>query len=526
MNIQEYEYGLTIMHQMVITNNNKYIDKLLDYGVDYNIPDYYGNYIYHYAVLEHNYDFLNKILEEKYNINYNNTNINGETLLHLFLSNNDKKDIYERYKDIFIKLVKHTNLNIQNNNGITPLHIIIENEYYHIIKDLLTSGHKDLNLFITDNENMNGYERMNNNKDFIEIVIDAFYNKLKLISNDIDKLNIDWEKYCANGDLTNLLKILRKKEGNTIDIYCKDQIRKIIMEENRSMPDYNNYKLNFESDIVMDKTCFYTGSTLDILFGLVYLHKNNNVDFILSFPLSENNKLTEYYKKIGIDNSYKIEFNNIEIIWSFQKLIYMTNFDSLLLNNINKDTRFTIIPLGIEIAEGSHANIIIIDKINKVIERFEPNGANPPRNFYYNPELLDSLLISKFESLLNGYKYLKSKDYLPTVGLQMLEIINENKCKHIGDPNGYCAVWCIWYSNYRLMNPEIEPKVLINDLINNIKLSNKSFKSVIRHFSKNIVILRDDLLGKYNKNINDWMNNNIDDDILDKFENDIFELFN
>jgi ankyrin repeat protein len=526
MNIQEYEYGITILHQMVITNNNKYINKLLEYGINYNIPDYYGNYAYHYAILEKNYDFLNKILEEQYNINYNNTNINGETLLHLFLLNNDKNDILQRYTDIFIKLVKNTNLNIQNNNGITSLHIIIENEYYNIIKDILSSGYKDLNLFISDNDNINGYERMNNNKEFIEIVIDSFYNKLKLISNDIDKLNIDWEKYCANGDLNKLLKVLRKKEGKTIDVYCKDNIRKIILEEKRSIPDYNNYKLNFENDIVMEKSCFYTGSTLDILFGLVYLHKNNNVDFILSYPLTQNTKLTEYYNKIGIDNSYKVEFNNIEIVWSYQKLIYMTNFDSLLLSILNKDTQFIVIPLGIEIAEGSHANIIIIDKNNKTIERFEPNGSNHPRNFYYNPILLDNLLKNKFESLLNNYKYLKPSNYLPTVGLQLLEIINDNKCKNIGDPNGYCAVWCVWYTNYRLMNPDVKPNKLINELINNIKLSNKSFKNIIRNFSKKIVILRDDILNKYNKNINDWMNNNINDDIINNIEKDIIELFN
>ena len=53
----------------------------------------------------------------------------------------------------------------------------------------------------------------------------------------------------------------------------------------------------------MENNCFYTGSTLDIIFGLIYLSKYDNVNFILSYPLSENNKLIEYYKVIGIDYS-------------------------------------------------------------------------------------------------------------------------------------------------------------------------------------------------------------------------------
>ena len=46
------------------------IDKLLEYGINVNIPDNYGNYSYHYGVIENNIDFLKKIiLNDKININ-------------------------------------------------------------------------------------------------------------------------------------------------------------------------------------------------------------------------------------------------------------------------------------------------------------------------------------------------------------------------------------------------------------------------------------------------------------------------
>tara|TARA_Y100000591_G_scaffold319935_1_gene332610 strand:- start:12583 stop:14784 length:2202 start_codon:yes stop_codon:yes gene_type:complete len=525
MNHREPEFGLTILHQMVITNNNKYINKLIEYGIDINISDNYGNYPYHYAILENNLDFLKILLNGNHKINYNNTNINGETILHLFLTNVDDNILdKEDMKNILLKLIENTNLNIQTNDGITCLHLIIEKNFLvdkDIIK-ILESGKKELNIFISDSENVNGLERINKNKDYIEIIVNSYFNRLKLIKQD---LNIDWEKYCAENDVNNVMKSLNKRTGD-VETLCKDKIRKTILEDKNSVPRYEDLNLSFDNDIVMNNNCFYTGSTLDIIFGLVYLSKFPNVNFILSYPLSENTKLNEYYKKIGNYKPNKFEFNNIEILWSYQKLILIENFDSLLIDTINKNKRFIVIPLGIELAEGSHANIIIIDKENKTIERFEPNGLNEPRNFSYNKNLLDNLLKNKFQQLLEQFKYMEPKDYLPTVGFQMLEIINEDKCKMIGDPNGYCAVWCVFYAKYRLENPDVKQNKLVYKIINNIKLQNKSFKSVIRNFSKNISSLRDNFLKKYKIDINDWMNSNYNPEILKNVEQDLMDMFN
>jgi ankyrin repeat protein len=533
MNSQENQYGLTILHQMVITNNNKYIDKLLEYGIDYNKSDYYGNTPHHYAILENNYDYINKILnKDNIKINYNTTNINGETLLHLYLMNNDYSDImnnnYNHYDNIII-LIKNTDLNLQNNDGITPLHLIIELGLWKDdnIKKILESGDKDLNLFISDNKNNNSIKRLNNNNEFIDIVVISYYNKLKNLKNNLDELVIDWEKYCASDDLNNLLKSINKKKGKSIDLYCTEMIRKMIVEEKRSVPQYVEINFNFDEDIVMEDNCFYTGSTIDILFGLIYLSRHNNVNFIISYPLSDNKKLTDYYKKIGLNYSYKVEFINIEIVWSFQKLILMTNFESIIQDKLSKSERFIVIPLGIEISDGSHANIIIIDKKKKIIERFEPNGQSSPRNFNYNPKLLDLLLENNFNNIdsLTDYNYIPPNKYLPIVGFQMLESINDDKCKFIGDPNGFCAVWCVWYIHFKLINPDIDSKKLVKDLIKKIKLSNKSFKSIIRNFSKKIAALRDNTLKKYNITINDWMNNNYDKEIIDNIEKDVLDIF-
>ena len=532
MNHKEPEFGLTVLHQMVITNNNKYVEKLLEYGINYNIPDNYGNYPYHYSILENNVEFLKLIMSDKYTINYNNTNINGETILHLFLTNYDDNILNEKdMKDILLKLIKNTNLNIQTNEGVTCLYLLIDNNFLEdeeIVK-IIESGEKELNIFISDKENMNGMDRINNtnNKNkYIDIIVNSYYNRLLIIKDNIikDKLNVEWEKFCAENDVNKIMKSLNKRSGDSSTL-CKEKIRKTILEDNNSIPRYEDLNLNFNNDIVMENNCFYTGSTLDIVFGLIFLNKLPNVNFILSYPLSENTKLKEYYKQIGNYNSNKFEFNNIEILWSFHKLILIENFDTLLLDAINKDKRFIVIPLGIELAEGSHANIIIIDREMKTVERFEPNGVNEPRNFPYNKTLLDNLLKNKFQQILSEYKYMEPKDFLPTIGFQMLEIINEEKCKMIGDPNGYCAVWCVFYAKYRLENPDVKQSKLVYKIINNIKLQNKSFKSIIRNFSKNISSLRDNFLKKYSMDVNDWMNSNYDVEILKELEQGLIDLF-
>ena len=59
---------------------------------------------------------------------------------------------------------------------------------------------------------------------------------------------------------------------------------------------------------------------------------------------------------------------------------------------------------------------------------------------------------NKYSNTTNvtDYTYLKPKDYLPNIGFQSLENLMTNQCKKIGDPNGFCAAWCIWWIYQRI----------------------------------------------------------------------------
>jgi ankyrin repeat protein len=511
ININNYDNtnGLTALHQSIIKNKIELVQILINNGSNINAQDYYGNTPLHYAISEENRDMISLLL--KYNPNLNLTNIDGNTPLHAYLNTSYLE------KEILQLLIPKTDLNIQNNNGLTCLKIIIDlyitDNYIEILKK------KELNFFIQDN---NGEDMSSslNDEHILNLAIDSYYNMIK---EKEDKLILDWEIWCGK-DLVEKLKILDIKHTQPI-LICKEKIKEVILKEKRSLPKFSNYDLSLDNGIFVN-TCYYTGVPLDILFGILFLNKTFSKDgfqLILDYPLTVNQPLENYYQKIGIDYPFKLEFSNCEILWSFQKIFFPSYFDNEFEKAIKDNyIKYIAIPLGIELTNGSHANIIFIDKKNKTIERFEPNGSHQPIGLNYNPELLDDILSNKFSEY--EYKYFKPNDFLPSIGFQLLENMEESKCKRLGDPNGFCGVWCIWWVYHRIKNIKIDNISLVNYLIKNIKLENKSFKNIIRNFSYYITELRDNTLKKYDIDINDWMVNSVDKEIIDSLEKEIFKI--
>lgn len=528
INNKENEYGLTALHQCIILGHNDIVIKLIENGANINMSDFLGNTPLHYSIIEKNYMILNYLINNKAlyeqlftELYYSETNLTGNTPLHLLMEEDiinislfDNKDFIDLYKCL-LKMIEKTDINIMNNNGYTILHYIAAKNLFVLndIKKILTNGLTHMNLFIKNKDGMTILDLITsstNRNIMIDIAVESFYNIL--INDKTENLTIKWEQECGEN-----------KEK------CLSKIKKQILENSTSIPTYNKIHTFILEDMEEEvKGCYYTGSTLDILFGLLYLYNNNKTDvgLVLEYPLTDNKELEKYYMRMGISYDFKFEFNNIEIVWSFMKLIFLSNFDSVLNDRIKQESRFIIIPLGIIVSTGSHANMLIIDKTLKRIERFEPNGKNNPRGFYYNPDLLDLLLMEKFSKLdyMNDYAYFKPIEYLPTIGFQILETSEEERCKKIGDPNGFCAVWCVWWAEQKIKHPDVEAKILVEELIKQIKFSNKSFKKLIRSYSTKIVLLRDEYLSKYNITIDDIINNNYDMDIIQNLEKKILDI--
>ena len=502
------KFNLTALNQTIIIDNFEIFSKLIkieNNGI--NIPDYQGNTPLHHILIDNKLNYFNLIIKRT-DLEWNISNINGSIPLDILLDSNLLEQV--KINDIILK----SDLNIQNNSGETCFMKMIRMNLIDKFRDVLEK--KPLNFFIPNNDAIL-------DKEMVELLAKSYYNQIKLNSDIGD----DWEKWCAK-DLIDKLKPIAKtlkiNSTSSQDI-CISKITEVIKKEKRSLPKSGIYDFVLD-DGIFTQNCSYTGMPIDILFGLLLMVQSFDfIDLLIDYPMSINEELEPYYSKLNLDNPYKMDFANIEILWIYQKIFFPTYFDNKIKSLLNKKS-YVIIPLGIETSVGAHANILWWDVANNIIERFEPNGSNPPVGLNYNPELLDTILESKFKSYIPELKYYRPKEYLPVIGFQQLENLETYKCKKLGDPNGFCGVWCIWWVYQKALNIDIKISKFADEIIRKIKLDNKSFKWLIRNFSKKITNIRDDFLEKNSLDINDWIVANYSQEMLDEFEKNIYIKLN
>ena len=522
VNIQDYENQITPLMYSIILDNNKLFSLLLDKS-NIEIQDMNGNNAIHYAINENNTNMINLLLN-RYN-KILSTNLAGKTPLHLLLENVKSNNI-DIFKIDIESFIKKSNLNTQDYDGNSCFMNLIKNKLWKRYINILEN--KKLNSFIKNHRNETAFNMIDpNDKDLLLNLLTKSYLNIIRSSLKIDwKTNID--NQCKN--ILSYKRYLNIKSELNIDIdetkikkYDKDICPYIIkqnIEKNKiSFPlKLKNYCIDLDFEYGSNFVT-YTGVTLDILFGLIYLLKNysNIISTTLTINFRNNEKLKNFYNKNEDRKIEDDEFLNIEIIWNNQNIFYPDILDEVISNFKSKiEKRFLIIPIGIELSQDSHANILIYDKDVNEIERFEPNGSNFPFKFNYNPNLLDKLLKDKFEVYFKKVKYYTPNDYLPKISFQILESYDYNKTKKIGDPGGFCAAWCTWYAYMRIKYDKLDRKKLTLKLIRKIKEENISFKDLIRNFANKIVLIRDNSLNEFDLDINKWLNGNYEKVKLDK----------
>jgi len=490
---------------------------LLNKNADPNIQDIYGNTPIHYAIMESSYACVMELANHKYIkylLNCNLWNIDSKIPLHLFFSNYDSSKLY--YIDIFID---KSSMTFQDNNGNNCLHYLCMHGLW--IKYINILEHKKLDIF---SKNINGlsaidYVGAEEINRFLDVASKSYVNRLKQFTNQWED---EFDQICSSdfSKLSDKDKTKIKNINNQYDFEKECLVittKKIktawkqlqngeICTRDKSYP-LKETKCKITTDIGLRVNfCTYTGSTLDVLMGLIHmLQKHTNACSTLNKNYANNTELCKFYKSLGIMMNNRCEFLNFEIVWVHYKLYIMDTFYDLFKKCISKKNRFIIIPIGIELKNGSHANYIIYDKTINEVERFEPHGSTTPPGLNYNPTLFDDILEKRFQSLNMGIKYIRPKDYLPKIGFQLMDASETSK-NRIGDPGGFCALWSVWYTDMRLTYPELKRNKLVKYLMKNIKLNNLSFRDLIRNYSKNILILRDELLSSAGMDINDWLN--------------------
>ena len=247
----------------------------------------------------------------------------------------------------------------------------------------------------------------------------------------------------------------------------------------------------------MTKNASYLGITLDIIGGLLLL--KDNIKTSLDLDIINNSNLSSFYTSNRIIRN---DFLNFEIIWAYQTIFFPIGLDTLFKSFLDSKCRYFVIPIGIELAHGSHSNILIYDKTSNSLERFEPDGSKPPNSFYYFPDELDTYIYQYFNNLIQLEYF--TPDTSPRISFQRYEIMESNA--RISDPRGYCGAWCSWYAYQRIKSGISMPK-LIPKLLQKIRGNNMSFKQVVRNYANQMANERDILLKKANLTIEDWFNN-------------------
>lgn len=520
IDIQDYSHEFTVSHYVATTNQLDILYKLIEKNANFNIQDIFGNTPLHYALIEENYIVASELLNT--DINLNLWNLDGKLPLHIFLENYD-----DRYEDLLEKLIDKTNLSIRDNNGNNCIFYIVNLNLWKKYKNILV--HKKIDLYTTNKNNVMLIDivKEKDRDEFIDLVVDSYLNRLKIKP---DLWINEWENICSKEFNVEKSKIKKLKitDQKSLDSECRKIIKKNLIDISEKIRSGEKTCSTTSFPITKQKICIklsegeninfctFTGNTIDVLLGLIYLlEKHKNVCSTLSTDFVENNDIYEFYKSIGVLMNSRSEFLNFELIWINLKLYMTDKFFQKIKDCVNSGSKFIIIPLGIEMNIGSHANYLIYDVSNNILERFEPHGSTTPPGLNYNPDLLDKILESRFKEINDKIKYLRPKDYLPKVGFQLLDIY-ETKKKKIGDPGGFCALWAVWYVDMRLTYNMLSPQKLVKKLIKSIRIQNISIKNMIRNYAVHIIKMRDEILSYAKIDINNWLNDEYTNDDLDK----------
>ena len=542
--IIDNENEFSPLHYAVGWNNFEIVELLLKKGANPNKQDIYGNVPLMYCIKE-DYDQCFDMIMNNGNVQLNNWNIDGKIILHEVLEEYDETKI--NYVD---KLIPGSNLSLQDSYGNTCLHYLIVHNIWERYEDILKK--KKLNIFAKnsygkaiidliyydvndDGDNKGTKKEQEERKEkyikFINIIVESYINILRKDKKDKKNWTSELDKICSRSlsELSESEKKYVNENINTDEEFesgCKTLIHSKLIDEieryrkgtlsycHRSYPTIIKQCVDIKEGPSLD-VCTFTGSILDVLIGLIFLiKKHGNACTTLGKNHTPNEDLCNFYKSMGLIMNGRCDFLNFEIVWINYKLYMIDNFSKLFNNCVKSTARFVIVPLGIEMVSGSHANYLIYDKVVKEVERFEPHGGTTPIGFNYNSQYLDEILIDYFKSIDPEIKYVNPGEYIPKIGFQIMDTQEENRTR-IGDPGGFCALWSIWYVDQRLTYYTYDRKKLIKNLFSNIKAQGVSYRNMIRNYARNIIKQRDSLLKMVGIDINDWLNDNYTNNQLD-----------
>lgn len=356
-------------------------------------------------------DYFQKILTEnielaeeikyKFNISIYATDESGNTILHFILYNlNDKFTEDELlYK---IKLVKDIELliNIKNNKGLTPLHLICKKNYFEIYKFFVKKG-CNFNYNVQDKYNRTPLHYACIGKKVNEETIEEFIKKLEnnvvmyvhdkngeinhTINNELYKINKEIKEIIENVELNKLLynheifnndneEILNKlnikdnNEENNIKNINKKKLKLLISlnYNNKNIDDnkkykINNYKYNIDSKLNR-KTVELNTELIKTIKDKTNINIKDDNNYTYCYYLIENNyNNNNNLNYLDLKPNESESYNEI-ICPKLNKEIFLNKSKIVMDHKINYNKIQRII-------KDNKIDYITIDDLKKIIER-------------------------------------------------------------------------------------------------------------------------------------------------------------
>jgi hypothetical protein len=148
------------------------------------------------------------------------------------------------------------------------------------------------------------------------------------------------------------------------------------------------------------------------------------------------------------------------ILWK-NKTNYWLDPNLIEFLKLNKKKPYIYIKLSVHLmddANSRHSNIIIVDNVNKIVERFEPYGEM----IFTNSQEINLMIV---EQIANPLKYTFNFAQ-PFPGFQTRSDEYGKYNKNYGDPIGYCLAWSFLYLDIKMNLIKVKSKINPIDFIN------------------------------------------------------------
>lgn len=471
---------------------------LIEAGANINSTNYSDENLIGIPRAVYDHDFRRFIINYGINVNHigeYNSNMVTITLKHLH--NNKRpfgitdKNIVEYLSDLIPKMESNV-LNTQDFWGKSTLWYLVADGWWAIpqVRDAMTTVSWDIFQKNIDGETI--YDQVSKQFDkkslnqFIDIIAKSYIN-----TSDRD---IVWEKECrshqeAGTSATTLVAELKKLKIKVPASLARDKnklcillARHTIEKHRKSYGPSNYFNLVQKIDVIVKPThnfspqIWYGLITWEFLLYKYILHKhskyiNNHLPTKAQMTKPTNIRAQEDTDYFELTRRWMFMWREINGKPTLLPPKYL-NPRELRKKNLKQ---FSIFYLSIKWT-GGHANSIIIDHVNKQIERYEPHGYKS--SHYYQAKGLDNQLKGYFKKVLPNYQFLPTKEIYPRGNIQRYEHdpLFQDISYHLKD--GYCAAWSMWYIDLILSNWDI-----INQFKTRKEFINSSIAAVHHKFS-------------------------------------------